>query len=463
MFNSLKTKLLVYFFIANVIILVWFSFFLYSTAKNGVEQNLDVKLKILSQDAIVDLLEKNKHEASIISKELGKEFNIKPLHVKVIYYDSLKNKIIYEHISSNSLNEIFNIELHENSKLGTIYYYNKDEYCVSSMFLDKKGDVKIFFQLATTKFISTPYLQNLKLNLFVAIPIILILFMIIVNLLISKTFKPMKKVINSARQISTNNLSARVSSNNIPSEVVELVDTFNELLQNIEEAFSRVSTFSADASHELKTPLTVMRGEIEVMLKKDRNIQEYKTTLKLLLSETISIEETISQLFLLSKKDTLEFSRNIEEVYIDEIIDDIVKKQKKIANKKNINIIVDKLAPCSLHLNEALFKIAISNIIINSIIYSDEFRNIYISLSNENNVCLLKIIDSGCGISKENLPFIFDRFYRVDKTRNRQISGTGLGLSIVKMILDIYGFEININSEIRRGTTTVIKLNMNKS
>ena len=463
MFKSLKTKLLVYFFIANVIILVGFSFFIYSTALSGIEKNLDSKLKILSQDAIADLLQNNKNEAVLISKELGKEFQIKPLHVKVIYFDSIKNKIIYEHISSSDVENLFDIPLYENSNLGDIYYYDKDALRVSSMFLDKKEDIKIFFQLSTNRVISSPYLDDLKLSLFIAIPIILILFMIIVNLLISKTLKPMEEVVSSAKKISTKDLSARVSSTNIPSEVLELVDTFNDLLENIEEAFSRVSTFSADASHELKTPLTVIRGEIEVLLKKDRDVKEYKHTLELLLSETISIEETIEQLFLLSKKDTVEFSKNIEEVYLDELIDDIVKIQTKFADKKNIKIIVDKLIPCSVQANEALLKIAISNIVTNSIIYSDKFKEIHISLTKEDGTYSLEILDNGYGISKENLSFIFDRFYRVDKARNRQNSGTGLGLSIVKMILNIYAFNIEVISELGVGTTTVIKLNMNKS
>jgi len=463
MFKSLKTKLLVYFFIANVVILVGFSFFIFFTAQDGVSKNLDSKLKILSQDAIVDLIEKNKSEANDIAKDLSEEFQIKPLHVKVIYYNTLKNKIIFEHISSNNFNNLFDIPLNENSKLDDIYYYDNDEFRISSMFLDQKKDVKIFFQLATTKLIATPYLQDLKFSLFMAVPIILILFMFIVNLLISKTLKPMKEVVNSAKDISTIDLSSRISAHNIPSEIKELVDTFNKLLANIQEAFSRVSTFSSDASHELKTPLTVIRGEIEVLLKKDRDIQEYKDTLELVLFEAISIEETISQLFLLSKKDTTEFSQNVEEVYVDELISDIVKTQIKFAKKKNIEIIVDKLTPCSLQINEALFKIAINNIITNSILYSDEFKEVHISLSKENDVYLLKIIDNGYGISKEELPYIFDRFYRVDKVRNRQKSGTGLGLSIVKMILDIYNFDIEVVSELGVGTTTVIKLNMNKN
>jgi len=463
MFKSLKTKLLVYFFIANIIILVSFSFFIYFTAEDGVVKKLDSKLKILSQDAIVDLLENNKYEATIISKELGKEFQTKPLHVKVVYYDSVKGKILHEHISSNKVRNLFDFALHKNSKLNDIYYYNKAGFRVSSMFLDQKKDVKIFFQLATKKQLSTPYLQDLKFSLFVAVPIILILFMIIVNLLISKTLKPMKDIVESAKQISTKNLSARVDFSNIPSEIIELVNTFNTLLTNIEEAFSRVSTFSSDASHELKSPLTIIRGEIEIALKKDRSVQEYKDTLELLLFETASIEKTISQLFLLSKKDTTELNENTEEVYIDELIEDIVKAQRKFANKKNIKIIIDKLEACTLHINESLFKIAIANIITNSIHYSEEFKEIHISLKKENNKYFLKISDNGYGISKSNLAFIFDRFYRADKSRKTQKYGTGLGLSIVKMILDIYDFEIEVFSELKSGTTTIIKLNMNKS
>jgi len=463
MFKSLKTKLLVYFFIANIIILGVFSFFIYTTAKNGVEKKLDSKLNILSQDAIADLFQNINFEAKNIARDLSKEFHIKPLHVKIIYYDIEKNKVIKEHSSSTNLKKIFNIPLNIKSKLNDIYYFNRDEFRVSSMFLDKRDNIKIFFQLATSKLVSTPYLEDLKLSLFIAVPIILILFLLLVQLLISKTLKPMKDVVKSAKKLSTSNLSTRVSSKNIPSEVQELVNTFNVLLENIEDSFTSVSTFSSDASHELKTPLSVIRGEIEILLKEDRDIAEYKDTLKSILDETISIQETISQLFLLTKKDTSELNSNIEKVYIDELISDIVNTQIKFADKKKIKIIIDKLIPLTLEINESLLNIAISNILRNSILYSDKSKDIYISLDEQNGVNILKIIDKGYGISKENLPFIFDRFYRVDKARNRQNSGTGLGLSIVKMVLDIYGFDIEVISELETGTTTIIKFNMNKS
>jgi len=463
MFKSLKTKLLVYFFIANITILICFSFFIYLTAQSGVENNLDSKLKILSQDAIVDLIEKNNFEAKIIAKDLSKEFGIKPLYLKIIYYDSVKNKIVHEHISSNNLKAVFDIPLHEKSNLNDIYYFDMDGFRVSSMFLNKKNNEKIFFQLATNKIIHSSYLQQLKLSLFIAIPIILVLFLFIVNLLISKTLKPMKKVVTSAKKISTNNLSARINHHDIPSEVQELVSTFNVLLENIEDAFTRISTFSSDASHELKTPLSVIRGEIEVILRKDRDTESYKSTLESILQETISIEESISQLFLLSKKDTVEFQGNVEEVYFDELISDVVDTHKKLSYKKKINIIVDELVPFTLEINESLLKIAISNILKNSIMYSDDGSEIHVSLRKENTNYILKISDNGYGITKNDLAFIFDRFYRVDKVRNRQKSGTGLGLSIVKMILDIYSFDIKVESELGVGTTTIIKLNMNKS
>lgn len=463
MFKSLKTKLLVYFFIANFIVLSAFSYFIYSTAYDGVLKELDSKLKILSQDAIVDLSEEKNFEAKNIEKDLSKEFNISPLHVKILYYDESEDKIKNNYISSNNLDEIYSIPIDKKSQLNDIYYFDRKEFRVSSMYVYKKDNNKIFFQLAIKKVVSSSYLQELKLSLFIVVPIVLFLILYMMYLLMTNTLKPMKDVVLSAKNLSSNDLSARISSKNIPMEVQELVDTFNNLLKNIEDAFTRVSTFSADASHELKTPLTVMRGEIEVILKKDRDIDEYKRTLKSILSETIFVQDTISQLFLLSKKDTSELNVNVEDIYVDELLVDVVDLQQEFANKKNIKLIIDDLMPLSLSTNEVLLKIAISNILKNSILYSDEYKDIHISLIKKDEYYELKIIDNGYGISKEDLGFIFDRFYRVDKARNRQTSGTGLGLAIVKMILDIYGYDIKVNSELGFGTTTTIKLKMNKS
>ena len=458
MFKSLKLQLLFYFSIANIIILLVFSLFLYGTAEKGVSDTLDSQLKIISIDVIPDLMDKVHGNAGTIATELMHEFEIVPLYTKIIYYNKKKNQIEYTSLSSEDQSSLFKIPLDEKGHLHSIYYFDKGLYRVSSMLLFEDGDIKVFFQLATKKMINSHYLNQLLLSLLIANPIIFVLFIVIVNMLINKTLRPVKDVIGSVHQLSANQLTQRIDSTNVPTEIKELVQTFNQLLSNIEEAFNRITTFSSDASHELKTPLTVIRGEIEVALRKDRTPAEYKAVLEGVIQETVRVQETIDKLFLLTKKDTAEITKNFKERYLDEILTDLISQTQKFASPRSVEIKAIRMIPVTIRASEILIKIALSNLLRNAVIYSKEKSEVRISVDEEENAYLLKIEDDGWGIPAKDLPFVFERFYRADKARSRKEGGTGLGLAIVKMILDIHHYDIDIQSKVDQGTTVMIKI-----
>lgn len=461
MFKSLKLKLLFYFFIINIAVLSVYGVFIYNTAKKGVLNTTDAELKMISIDVIPDFKKDGYESAKSIADELIDEFSIEPLLVKIIYYDKKSKTIEHQTLSSNEHSELFNIPLNEIGHVGSIYYFDKDSYRVSSMLIFDKEESKVFIQLAIEKNMDSPYLKQLYFGLIIATPILLIVFLIIANMLINRTLSPVKEVIYSVKSISANNLSSRVSTKGIPTEIKDLVATFNQLLNNLEESFNKITDFSNNASHELKTPLTVIRGEIEVALKQDREPQEYKEVLKSILQESISIQEMIEQLLFLAKKDTTELYSSFNELYLDELVSDAVMQMKKIDATKNVHIEVENIIPITVYANEILLKIAINNLLRNAITYSPKNSNVYISLSENNKEYNITIKDNGYGIDKEDLPFIFERFYRADKARSRKDGGTGLGLSIVKMILDIHNYTIEITSTKNKGTMVNIKIPRN--
>ncbi|WP_373069639.1 sensor histidine kinase [Sulfurimonas sp.] len=432
--------------------------FIYNTAQKGVTDSLDTLLKTISIDAIPDLKENGFMEAKDVSSELIEEFGITPLYVKIFYYDKIKNKIIKETLSHSRKSYIFDIPLNVEQDLYNVNYFDKDIYRVSSIILLEDEKTKVIFQLSTTKVVDSPYLNQILTSLLIANPIILILMLFIVNVLINTTLKPVKKVVEDVHSISTKSLTSRITTEKIPTEIEELVKTFNQLLENLEEAFNRISSFSSDASHELKTPLTVIRGEVEVALRQERTSSEYKEILEDVLSETVRVQETIEQLFLLTKKDTNELKANFREVYLDEIVLDCVSQIEKFATKRTVNIKIKEIIPATIFANETLLKIAIDNILRNAITYSKGSSEVYISESDNNLEYLLTIEDNGNGISQDDLPFIFERFYRTDKARSRQQGGTGLGLAIVKMILDLHNYKIDVQSILNEGTKVIIKI-----
>ena len=210
----------------------------------------------------------------------------------------------------------------------------------------------------------------------------------------------------------------------------------NKTTNDIEDLIKRLKIFNSNVSHEIKTPLTIMKGEIEIAL---MNNEFNKNLLKSLLNEINYINDITNKLLFLAKKDALN-KNNLEKVDLENIILEMFEKYyKKI--KIDLNI---KENDYIIKGDKTLLKIAISNIIENSIKY--KATKIDINLEKEKNKTMLIIKDNGVGIPKEKLPFVFDEFYRVDKSGDKKNKGFGLGLSIVKSIINFHNGDIKLKS-----------------
>jgi signal transduction histidine kinase len=213
------------------------------------------------------------------------------------------------------------------------------------------------------------------------------------------------------------------------------------MLDKLDESFSKIKRFSNDVSHELKTPLTIIRGEIELGLRKDRENSEYQDILKSTLEETKALQEMIDSLLFLSKTNDSEIKSKFQIVELDEIIADVISSSKTIIKQKNIKFVFEKLENINCYGHSLLLRILIDNIIQNAIKYSHKNSNIEIFLDSK----CLKIKDYGIGIKNEDIDNIFDRFYRVDKSRAK--GGYGLGLSIALTIAKLHNFRLTVNSK----------------
>jgi nitrogen-specific signal transduction histidine kinase len=226
----------------------------------------------------------------------------------------------------------------------------------------------------------------------------------------------------------------------------KFIDT---IAKNIENTIKRLKFFNSNVSHELKTPLTIMKGEIELAL---TNKEYNEKILKSLLNEINYINDITEKLLFLTKKDFTK--REFEEVDLEDIILEIIEKYLR---KININIEIDDNDEYIIFGDKTLLKMAISNLIENSIKYGA--KNINIILQKRKNKIRLIIEDDGIGIPKEKLPFIFDEFYRVDESHNKKIKGFGLGLAIVKSILNLHKAKIHVESEVNKGVKIIIEFN----
>nr|WP_269090785.1 ATP-binding protein [Aliarcobacter butzleri] len=231
-------------------------------------------------------------------------------------------------------------------------------------------------------------------------------------------------------------------------------------MSRLENSFERISQFSSDASHELKTPLTIIKGEMEVTLRKDRTINEYKEALKTSLEEISGIEQTINDLLFLAKNEQELVVDKQEEFYLDELADEAINELKNFAKLHKIKISLIIEDSVEMKGFASLLKIAIKNILKNAIQFSHENQEVIVKIFKENDLLNISIEDFGIGIPTNEQEKIYEKFYRTDKSRNKNSGGTGLGMSIMKKIVDIHKGKISLISQENIGTKTTLSFSI---
>ncbi|WP_228256144.1 histidine kinase dimerization/phospho-acceptor domain-containing protein [Aliarcobacter butzleri] len=335
---SIKKKLLFYSFFIQTIILVIFSFSLYKALEISTVDKLEATLKVIVLDITDDVLERKKITDNILDEE--KEYNFEPLYIRILDAKTHKEIIKTDNFPNNiDHNDDYLDKLKEN----IITFEEQHSYFVSRIKIDFHAEQSIIIEAVTTKDILTSTLENLLYILGFILPIILIFAIIGGNFVIYKSFLPIENILVELKQINANDLSARLKTTNTKDEIFYLINEINSLLSRLENSFERISQFSSDASHELKTPLTIIKGEMEVTLRKDRTINEYKEALKTSLEEISGIEQTINDLLFLAKNEQELIVDKQEEFYLDELADEAINELKNFAklHKIKMSLIVE--------------------------------------------------------------------------------------------------------------------------
>ena len=448
---SIKKKLLIYSFLIQAIILTIFSVSLYKALEISTLDKLQATLKVIILDITDDLLEKDKITNAILDEE--KEYNFEPLYIRIL--DDNTHEMLIQ--TQNFPN---NIE-HDNNYLNKlkpsiITFEEQNDFLISRIKIDFHGEKNIIIEILTTKEILTSTLENILYILSFILPIILILAVIAGNFLIYKSFSPIENILFELKQINANDLSARLKTTKNEDEINQLINEVNNLLGRLESSFERISQFSSDASHELKTPLTIIRGEIEVTLRKERTTDEYKNALNNSLNELTLIEQTINDLLFLAKNEKDLILDKQENFYFDELIDESINEIKSFAilHQVEINFVLEDSIEFKGFPN--LLKIALKNALKNAIQFSHRNSQVIVKSYINDGIFNISIQDFGIGIPLNEQEKIFEKFYRTDKSRNKNSGGTGLGMSILKKIIDIHKGIIKIKSKENIGTTIIL-------
>lgn len=450
---SIKKKLLIYSFFIQLIVLSIFSFSLYKALEISTFDKLQATLKVIILDVTDDILEHDKISQKILDE--NKEYKFEPLFIKIM--DSNSHDTILQ-TTNYPQNIKHDDTLLKNIQKDIITFEEQNNYLISRIKVDFHNLQEIIIEVSTTKELLNSTLEELVYILMFILPIILIFSILGGNFIIYKSFLPIEKILIQLKNINAKDLSTRIKNNKSADEINNLIFEINSLLGRLEDSFERISQFSSDASHELKTPLTIIKGELEIALRKDRDISEYKKVLNSCINEVNIIEETINDLLFLAKneKDLLIDKMNL--FYFDEIIDESINELKNLANINKINFEIDLNETIEYKGYGNLLKIAIKNILKNAIQYSFENGKISITTKINKDRFEISIKDYGIGIEKNKQEKIFEKFYRTDSSRDKNSGGVGLGMSIVKKIIDIHKGNIYINSEKNNGTLIVISL-----
>ncbi len=270
---------------------------------------------------------------------------------------------------------------------------------------------------------------------------------------------PVLEIAATAKNISRENLGARVKVKNTDEETKYLADTFNDMIGRLEESFRYISEFSSHVAHELKTPLAIIRGEAEIALRKERTAEDYKKALVITLEEAEHMLKMIDNLLLLTRIEYKAETFNFEQINFVDFLQDIYEDSLILAAQKDITFTLEmKQKKIEVRAERLHLKRLFLNLFDNAIKFTPAGGRVDIVVRCVVKNVKISIADTGSGISPEDLPNIFKRFYRAEKTEQIKVSGHGLGLSIAQSIVKIHQGSIEVESQPQKGATFTVTL-----
>lgn len=477
-FRSLRFKLTLWYVLILAVLLISFSTFLYLTLSNSLRRDVDNKLRslaeLVSSESSSPL---SKFGFGNIDQALETSLNLKPIGKFIQVLDESGN-IGRKSENLKNVQLPIGLSVLKNASKGLITFETNRSIASTPLRIItypvvENNHVTKIVQIASSLEEVEDALNTLFITLIITVPLALMVASLGGQFLARKALKPVDDITLTARMITSQNLNQRIIPPKVKDEISRLIETFNEMISRLDQSFRQIKQFSSDASHELKTPLTILKGEVEVMLRKERTQQEYQQTLKSNLEEINRMSQIVEDLLLLSRADTGQIELNKGDINLTETLREVVGQMGMLAKSKRLDLSASNnhhdihIFGDALRIRELLM-----NLIDNGIKYTEEGGSVHIRLEEELPPALrqtpdwperersVKIIvsDTGIGISEEDREKIFDRFFRLDKARSREQGGSGLGLSICKWIVEAHRGDIEVESELGKGSSFIVKL-----
>ena len=307
--------------------------------------------------------------------------------------------------------------------------------------------------------------EDFLLRSVIATTIIILLSSVCTYFLTKKTLTPLQKLTSEVSQIQAQNLSTQLAVPNSKDEIAQLTSSFNEMLARLDNAFSTQKQFSANAAHELRTPLAVLQTNLEVFEKKQEpEMVEYRQLFTMIKEQTARLSQLVGTLLDMTN---LKSVPRTDQVTLEELVDEVFCDLDPVAEKAGISIHFNNSANQDSHTDVTgsyvLLYRAVYNLVENAIKYNRPNGSVTVSVKEKNSQVMILVKDTGIGISPENQKKIFDPFFRVDKSRSRAMGGAGLGLALVDSIAKEHRGTVKVLESSSAGSTIVLMLPVDNS
>ena len=453
---SFKNRIAFYYLVSTALLIAIVFFAIYQIVSfsvyNHINSDIEVEVEKHLEEIIID---QNNTYLIQVDQWRAREHNDVDVNPVFIQFLDLNSELIDKSPNLKNLNLKLYPKDYDNQFIDT-YLNTKPIRQIQVPLFDKEqmvGHLIVAMSLDDAEMVLT----NLRTILLITFPLILFVLFLTARFLAGRSIKPINAIIAISSQISKDNLSSRISLPQNKDELYVLSNTINDLLDRIENAIEREKQFTSDASHELRTPLAIIKGTLEVLIRKPRTQSEYEEKINFCVKEVDRMNTLVDELLLLARFENQKQNSKKETVFLNAIILDILARYSDKIKINKLAIHTDFKNDFNITSDTYLVSIIISNLLSNAIKYSKENGAIFVTLEEENKQVICKIIDNGIGISNEDLDKIGNRFYRSQSEKNIDIKGTGLGLSIVRRLTDLLDIKFEIESKTKVGTTVLLR------
>ncbi len=459
MIDSVRTRLTLWYVAILALALIVFALLVYSVTARNFYEHQDESLRSTAETL-----------ASIYLEELEEEKSAAKANEVVLAQMVFPNRYVeVTDADGRVIAESSNFDAHsfpispvtrDEAQQRGISFFSQNGLRVAVAPISRETNNRLGFAVVAESLnVIETSLTGLRRSFYAGVPLILVLASLGGYFLARKSLAPVALMDQQTRSISAGSLSARLNVPNSRDEVGRLAITINDLLARLDAAFQEQQRFVADSSHELRTPVTVVRAEAEVALEQERNPAEYQNSLALIKDEAERLSRIVEDLFLLARQPFGSPALVRETVSLDELVRECGRAAQVLATRKGLKLeIPAELPELRVKGDDELLKRMVLNLLDNAVKYTPADGEVQISLAARNGNAQISITDTGMGIPPEDQARVFDRFYRVDKARSRALGGAGLGLSIARWIVEAHGGELSMESTLGKGTSFVAGL-----